>query len=61
MKQKYNASSYKLFVKIIYSDEDNKNTDEREDQDEIKDIYDDVYAFCKNLLEFPTAIEFKTI
>ena len=58
---KYHASCYKLFVKIIYSDEDNENWDEKEDQDEMMDIYDTVYAFCENLLEFPRVIEFKTI
>ena len=58
---KYHASCYKLFVKIIYSDEDNKNADENEDEDEMMDIYDAVYAFWENLLEFPRVIEFKTI
>ena len=58
---KYHALCYKLFVKIIYSDEDNENADEKEDQDEVMDIYDAVYAFCRNVLEFPRVIEFKTI
>ena len=47
-------------MKIIYSDEDNENADEKQDKDEIMDIYDAVYAFCENLLEFPRVIEFKT-
>ena len=58
---KYHASCNKLFVKIIYCDGDNKNAEEKEDQDELMDIYDVVYAFCENLLEFPRVIEFKTI
>ena len=45
---KYHALCYKLFVKIIYSDEDNESADEKEDQDEMIDIYDAVYAFCEN-------------
>ena len=58
---KYHASCYKLFVKIIYSDEDNENVNEKEDQDEMMNIYDADYAFCEHLLEFPRVIEFKTI
>ena len=58
---KYHASCYKLFVKMIYSDEDNENWDEKEDQDEMIDICDTVYTFCENLLECPRVIQCKTI
>ena len=47
---KYHASCYKLFVKIIYSDEDNENAVEKEDQDEMMDIYDAACAFYENLV-----------
>ena len=58
---KYHASCYKLFVKMIYGDEDNENWDEKEDQDEMIDICDTVYTFCENLLDCPRVIQCKTI
>ena len=58
---KYHASCYKLFVKITYSDKCDENTDAEENQDEMMDIYDAVFAFCENLMEFPRVIEFKMI
>ena len=54
---KYHASSYKSFIRIIYSNT-NEGQRSNETDSSLQPVYEAVYCLCKDLIAYPEIIEY---
>ena len=59
--EKYYATCYKNFVRVIYQSKQSKSSGLKSDNNELDDVWDTVFQFCSDVIKSPRVVEFKMI